>query len=195
MLSILIPKLILKGAINTFLIKPAVTSIVSILPSQVVCDASMAGFHVKMLTGDLYKYGIEKILEKFLDKQLEFRIKQLTGTKFEVVPFNKVAQEFLRFAQLSNPEKIILDMSRFEKELDKLVAKTMIEVADIEQQMDASNDALLHTIDVMDQEVEAILNKQIEQMNNLLIAHPKTLEIPEVDSSVRQKKRKRGLSL
>lgn len=180
MLSILIPKLILKGAIKTFIVKPLLNSTASIIPSRVFCDASLLGYHSQVSTRNLYKFGSDQILDKFIDRKLDFKIKQLTKYQFEVEPSNEWAKLFFSLSKFGTYDRIILDMREFDKEIEDLMVKALGDMDALETELGEEFNSLLDEFDEDLDEIESILSKQINQLNNLIIVDPIIKRIPEI---------------
>ena len=74
MLTIIVTKLLLNGAIKTFIVKPIMNATMTILPQSSVIQATLLNSDALISTGDLIKFGAEALYDRFLGKKLDFQV-------------------------------------------------------------------------------------------------------------------------
>ena len=126
MLTIIVSKLLLNGAIKTFIVKPIMNATMTIIPQSSVVHATLLNSNILISTGDLIKFGAEVLYDRFVGKKLDFQIEKLSKYVFGISPADEFAALFSK--QYSDDEELIIDLTKFEDYLDNLEDKFEMEV-------------------------------------------------------------------
>ncbi|MHA2029465.1 MAG: hypothetical protein ACW99A_05370 [Candidatus Kariarchaeaceae archaeon] len=121
MLTIIVTKLLLNGAIKTFLVKPVMNATMTIIPQSSVVQATLLNHDIIVSTGDLIKFGAEVLFDKFIGSKLDFQIQKLSKYIYEVSPADEFAALFSK--QYADDEELIIDLTKFEDYLDGVLDK------------------------------------------------------------------------
>jgi hypothetical protein len=201
-LTIIVTKLLLKGAIKTFIVKPILTSTMTILPEAEVIQASMLDYHLLISAGDLLKFSAEKLYERFVGKKLDFQIQKLTKYIYGITPADEFAALFSK--EYSDDQELIIDLTKFEKYLDSLYAgldfgDQVIDseevddllnstIEDLDLAINLSHEDMFDDIDDEQKLVDQILQKNIEEVNiqsSQKIAKNDLSDFPTIPSKVK----------
>ncbi|MHA2250616.1 MAG: hypothetical protein ACXAD7_09640 [Candidatus Kariarchaeaceae archaeon] len=143
MLTIIATKLLLDGAIKTFIVKPLMSSTLTLLPQKEVIQATLLDHNLLISTMDLLKFGVEKLYDRFVGKKLDFQVKKLEKYIFGVSPADEFAALFSK--DYADDQELIIDLSKFEDYLDSLY-EGILSDADEKSSEKEEVDQLLHSI-------------------------------------------------
>ena len=68
MLTIIVTKLLLNGAIKSFIVRPILNATMSVFPQSSVIQATLLNNNILISTGDLIKFGAEALYDRFVGK-------------------------------------------------------------------------------------------------------------------------------
>ena len=192
MLGIIVAKILLKGAIKTFILSPIASATMTLVPQQSVVQATMLNHDILISTRDLIKFGTEKLFDKYLDKKLDFQIKKISKHVFGILPADEYAALFTK--EYADEEDLIVDLSKFELYLDTMTSNLetrFIKTGQMESEVDDLLNQVIQDLDIVitksfenqfdsfkDEQllVDEILQKHIKQIK------PIREELPEVPS-------------
>lgn len=121
MLAIIVTKLLLQGAIKSFLVQPVISATMTMIPQHVIVNASMLGTDIAFSSSDLLKFGIDKLYEHFVAKQLDFKIEKIAKYVFGIAPASELAELFTK--EYYTEQELIVDLTRFESHIDTLLGE------------------------------------------------------------------------
>ncbi len=142
MLTIIVSKLLLNGAIKTFIVKPIMNATMTLLPQSSVIQATLLNSDIIISTGDLIKFGAEALYDRFVGKKLDFQIEKLSKYVYGVSPADEFAALFSKL--YADDEELIIDLTKFEEYLDSVI--------------DAVDDRVIGSKPI-DSEVDQVLSK------------------------------------
>lgn len=148
MLTIIVTKLLLNGAIKTFIVKPITTATMSIFPQSSIVQATLLNSDLLISTGDLIKFGAEALYDRFIGRKLDFQIEKISKYVFGISPADEFASLFSK--QYTDDEELIIDLTKFEDYLDSLEDKLGMGISGPK-----SNDS----------EVDQVLNKIMQDLD------------------------------
>ena len=143
MLTIIVTKLLLNGAIKTFIVKPLMNATMTIFPQSSTVQATLLNNDVLISAGDLIKFGVEALYDHFVGKKLDFQIEKISKYVFGISPADEYAALFSK--QYADDEELIIDLTKFEDYLDSLEDKFAMDVSG-SKSTDAEVDLVLNKI-------------------------------------------------
>ncbi|MCE7736439.1 MAG: hypothetical protein GPJ54_16280 [Candidatus Heimdallarchaeota archaeon] len=127
MLTIIVTKLLLNGAIKTFIVRPIMNATMTIFPQSSTVQATLLNSDLLISTGDLIKFGAEALYDRFVGRKLDFQIEKLSKYVFGISPADEFAALFSK--QYSDDEELIIDLTKFEDYLDSLENKSVMGIS------------------------------------------------------------------
>lgn len=143
MLTIIVTKLLLNGAIKTFIVKPIMNATMTILPQSSIIQATLLNSDALISTGDLIKFGAEALYDRFLGKKLDFQIEKISKYVYGVSPADEFAAMFSKI--YTDDEELIVDLTKFEEYLDNVFEKLENGITE-SKSLDSEVDELLNNI-------------------------------------------------
>jgi len=182
MLTFVTAKFLLSGAIKSLIVEPVMTKIsLTMVPQINIVHFSLVGKDLTISTGDLVKFGLDKLYQRFGEEELSFQIDRMQNHIYQIVPANELAARF--FKEYGDVDELLVDLDAVDQYLDLLYEEDLKTIDDLEFTFRENEEAIMQILTDLDtsvklakknqfcdhqteqQLIDAILEKNIEIIN------------------------------